>query len=242
MPTIYDRRFLPVKLILFDIDSTLVSVARPVIQSLTRRLLGEALDYHEALEGYELHGKTDRQIIRELREIAGDATDGGGGNGDVGSAMERMIVEHWRDHLNEETVELMPGVTALLDDLDARDDVALGLLTGNLEESAHLKLAIHDLDRYFPFGAYGSDSERRVELPPIALDRARMHHGIAIEYDRTLIVGDSHRDIECARAWGIRALAVATGSLDLDTLRSHGPDAAVESLLDRTYLDTFLDD
>lgn len=239
MPTIYDRRFLPVKLILFDIDSTLVSVARPVIDALPRRLLADALDYHEPIEGFELHGKTDPQIIRELRAIAGANGDG---EAEDLRVMEGMIIEHWQAHLNVQTVELLPGVESLLDDLVARDDVALGVLTGNLEVSAHLKLSIHGLGRFFPFGAYGSDAERRVELPPIALDRARAHYRSPMAFERTLIIGDSHRDIECARAWGIRALAVATGSLDIDTLRSHGPDAAVETLLDRSYLDTFLDD
>lgn len=225
------------KLILFDIDSTLVSVDRAVTRELTRWLLAEALDYHEALESFELHGKTDRQIIRELREIAGAASDTEAPDVDL---MERMIVEHWREHLTPATVTLLPGVRPLLEDLGRRHDVALGVLTGNLEESAGLKLSIHDLAGYFPFGAYGSDSDRRIDLPPIALQRARAHHGRELEFSSTLIIGDSHRDIECARPWGIRTLAVATGSLDIEALRSHGPDAAVESLLDRSYLDTFL--
>jgi phosphoglycolate phosphatase len=225
-----------VKLILFDIDSTLVSVDRDVSSELTRWLMAEVLDYHEPLDGFELHGKTDRQIIRELRAIAG----AGAGSTIEGERMESMIVEHWRSHLTRETVRLMPGVQALLDDLDTRDDVALGVLTGNLEESARIKLAVHALERYFPFGAFGSDAERRVDLPPIALERARAHLGADLGYSSTIIVGDSHRDIECARAWGIRTLAVATGSLDVETLRAHNPDAAVESLLDRSYLDTFL--
>jgi phosphoglycolate phosphatase len=224
-----------VKLILFDIDSTLVRVSRRVTHELTTALLA-AIDYHETLESYELHGKTDRQVIRELCDVAGVAADAGPDR----SSLEELIVRHWHAHLGRETLALMPGVVPLLDDLAARDDVALGVLTGNLEEAAWLKLAVHDLARYFPFGAFGSDAEHRVDLPPIALERARAHHRASFEYSSTLIVGDSHRDIECARAWGIRVLTVATGSLDVEALRSHGPEAVVDTLLDRSYLDTFL--
>jgi phosphoglycolate phosphatase-like HAD superfamily hydrolase len=232
---IYYRVHFTMKLILFDIDSTLVRVARPVIRELTRTLLA-AVDHHEPLDAYELHGKTDRQVIRELRAVAGVDAD----TGPDAHAMERLIIAFWHTHLSRDTVELLPGVVALLEDLRARGDVALGVLTGNLEEGARLKLAIHGLDEYFRFGAYGSDADNRIDLPPIALRRARAAYGVPFESSSTLVVGDSNRDIDCARAWGLRTLAVATGSLDVQTLREHGPDAAVETLLDRSYLDTFL--
>jgi phosphoglycolate phosphatase len=231
----YNRSRFPLKLILFDIDSTLVRVERTVIAALLRDLLA-AVDHHAPIEDFDVHGKTDRQILRELRELAGV-----GGDHDADrDAMERLIIDHWRAHLDATTVELMPGVVPLLEDLSRRDDVALGLLTGNLEEAAWLKLDIHELSHYFRFGAFGSDSERRNDLPPIALQRAADAHGRRFDVASTLIIGDSNRDIECAAAWGIRSLAVATGSLDADALRSHGPDAVVDTLDDRTYLDTFL--
>ena len=155
--------------------------------------------------------------------------------------MEELLIEGWRRHLDETNVELLPGVRDLLERLSRMDNVRLGLLTGNVEAGARLKLAPHDLNRYFPHGSFGSDAIDRNQLPPIALERATAHEGYPFTFGQTLIIGDSHRDIACARAWGISALAVATGVLSLDTLLGHAPDAACDTLLESDFIFEFIE-
>lgn len=225
------------KLILFDIDGTLVRVRHEVTDGIINDILRDALGYHGDIGDVELHGKTDRQIMLELCRAVGSPEEE---HHERCRAMEDLLIEGWRRHLSTETVALLPGVAELLEELSRRDDVQLALLTGNVEAGARMKLAPHDLNRYFPFGSYGSDAVDRVELPPIALERARAHSGVNFDFSDTLIVGDSHRDIACARAWGINALAVATGSLTLDDLLGYSPDAACSSLVESEYIFEFI--
>jgi phosphoglycolate phosphatase-like HAD superfamily hydrolase len=225
-----------VKLILFDVDGTILRVRRQITRDLIASLLRDVLGLTHGAEGFDLHGKTDRQIVRELCEIAG-------AHGSVqhhAAEMERLIVDHWRAHLRPDTVELLPGAVDTIELLDARDDVALGLLTGNLEEGARLKLAQHELNRHFPIGAFGSDADHRTDLPRIALDRAAAWYGRPFAADDSLIIGDSFRDIECARSAGMHVLAVATGNMDRNELSSYDPDYVCDTLQDRTFLEHFL--
>jgi len=225
------------KLILFDIDGTLIRVRADAHRRAIDELLGTLFDHHDGSPPVEMHGKTDRQIFLEIAGILGiDSATAEERVSDLDSALCAV----WDRHLDASSVIVLEGVRELLDDLSARDDLRLGLLTGNLESCARRKLAPHGLDQYFPFGAFGSDAIDRNDLPPIALDRARTLHGLDIDFDRTLIIGDSHRDIACARAWGIRSLAVATGSLSVEDLLRHEPDAVCASLRDNSYIMNFL--
>jgi phosphoglycolate phosphatase len=110
--------------------------------------------------------------------------------------------------------------------------VTLGLLTGNLERGARLKLAPPDYNRYFPFGAFGSDSADRYALPPIAVNRALERTGRRFEGKSIVIVGDSVHDVACGRSLGVRAVAVATGPTRPERLAAEGPDAILESFAD----------
>lgn len=225
------------KLILFDIDGTLVHVRRDVLVGVLGDVVRHGTGHAEGVEGIELHGKTDRQIMLEICAAAGvDAAEAH----DRCTMMTDRLLEAWTHVLDAETVEVLPGVAGLLEHLASRDDVRLGLLTGNLEPAARMKLAPHDLNRYFAVGAYGSDAIDRADLPPIALARASALDGRAFTAAETLIIGDSHRDIACAHASGIRALAVATGSLTIDDLLAHNPDGICASLEDHEYVFEFL--
>ena len=118
-----------------------------------------------------------------------------------------------------------PGISALLAELARDPRVTLALLTGNLERGARLKLAPPDYNRYFPFGAFGSDSADRYALPRIAVDRAREHTGRLFEGKSVVIVGDSIHDVACGRALGVRSVAVATGITSPERLAAENPDA-----------------
>jgi phosphoglycolate phosphatase-like HAD superfamily hydrolase len=130
-------------------------------------------------------------------------------------------------------VEAKPGVKALLAGLAADSRVTLGLLTGNIEPNARLKLAPLDANRYFPFGAFGSDHEDRRRLPEVAVARALAATGAAFAGGEIVIVGDSIHDVLCGRHLGVRAVAVATGKTTEEALRAVEPHALLASFADR---------
>jgi phosphoglycolate phosphatase-like HAD superfamily hydrolase len=124
---------------------------------------------------------------------------------------------------------IMPGVQPLIATLERRDDVVLALLTGNFRDSARIKLEHFDLWRPFRFGAFADDATDRNLLVPIALQRAR-DAGHDPRHERVIVIGDTPLDVECAKAGGVRALGVATGSHSVDELRDAGAYTALEDL------------
>ena len=219
-----------VKLVLFDIDGTILwsdGAGRRAMQSALTTVFGTAGDPR-----YRYDGKTDRQIVRELMRQAGH--DDGRIDRDMDALLEHYL-DGLRDELSsgERRSELLPGVRELLDALESRDDVVLGLLTGNLEEGAKAKLGAVGIDfARFRVNAFGSDHEHRPELPAVAQRRAREELGLHVEGERIIVIGDTPADIECGRTLGARAIAVATGRYDVEALRAHGPAAVFEDLTD----------
>lgn len=217
------------RLVLFDIDGTLISAGR-VARDAILRSLKESFDWastsdHEDRGRFDFSGKTDPQIVRELvlEHVGRDRFERG-----LTRALEIYLAELERQLLPG-TVVPKPGIAALLERLAADPRVTLGLLTGNLERGARLKLAPPDFNRYFPFGAYGSDSSDRYELPPIAVERAFETTGRRFAGKSVVIVGDSIHDVACGRALGVRAVAVATGITSPERLAAEKPDALFES-------------
>jgi phosphoglycolate phosphatase-like HAD superfamily hydrolase len=216
------------RLVLFDIDNTLLSaggVTARTFEAALREVFGTVGDAAR----YDYSGKTDPQIVRELMQGAGISD----------AEIERrrpLALSRYRERLAEslrpEHVQAKPGVLPLLEALDRRSSVTLGLLTGNLEPTARLKLAPLDANRYFAFGAFGSDDEDRYRLPPIALARAREAVGFPFEGPEVVIVGDSVHDVLCGRELGVRAVAVATGKTPPDRLAEAGPDALLTDFSD----------
>jgi phosphoglycolate phosphatase-like HAD superfamily hydrolase len=132
-----------------------------------------------------------------------------------------------------ESVAVYAGVHALLDTLEARRDVVVGLLTGNIEGGAHAKLEAAAVGRArFRVGAFGSDHERRDALPAIARDRAARLLGRDVAGDSLVIIGDTPTDIACGRSVCARAIAVATGHYSVDALAEHQPAAVFADLSD----------
>jgi phosphoglycolate phosphatase len=213
------------RLILFDIDGTLLwgGPAKHAFVDAMMETYGTPGD-HELVS---FAGKTDPQIARELLVGVGLEAE------EIERGFERLwhrYLTHLEERLREDPVEVLPGVAALLDALAEHDDVGVGLLTGNIEGGARLKLDSGGLWGRFTFGSYGSDHEERDELPAIAVLRARALWGEAVRAEHAIIVGDTPRDVACGRAGGTRTLAVATGSYSIGELEAVGPDHALEDL------------
>jgi phosphoglycolate phosphatase len=216
------------RLVLFDIDGTLLSASGVSARAL-EAALEETFGTAGPARGYDYSGKTDPQIVRELMR-------GAGFDDPVIDARRPLALERYRACLAEwirpEHVRAKPGVLPLLEALGREPGVTLGLLTGNLEPCARLKLEPIGANRFFAFGAFGSDDEDRYRLAPVALARAREATGIAFEGREAVIVGDSVHDVLCGRGVGVRAVAVATGKTAASTLAEAGPDALLPDFSD----------
>jgi phosphoglycolate phosphatase-like HAD superfamily hydrolase len=125
-----------------------------------------------------------------------------------------------------------PGARELIEHLVARSDVALGLVSGNLERTARLKLEAVDLSRHFATGAFGSDSRHRADLVELALRRCRARSGVDFDPTRTWVIGDTPDDVASGRAHGARTLGVATGRFSRRELRECGADAVLDDFAD----------
>jgi phosphoglycolate phosphatase-like HAD superfamily hydrolase len=217
---------------LFDIDGTLLSAGRVARDAILRSLkTSYGWSYspdHEDRGKFDFSGKTDPQIVRELvlEDVGRERFEEG-----LSRALE-IYLEELERQLAPGTVVEKPGITPLLERLAAEPRVTLGLLTGNLERGARLKLSPPGFNRYFPFGAFGSDSSDRYELPPVAVRRALDHTGQRFEGKSVVIVGDSIHDVACGRSLGVRSVAVATGVTSAETLAAERPDALFENFTD----------
>ena len=205
------------RVVLFDIDGTLLrsGVGKRAMERAMLATVGTTGE-----PGHRYDGKTDRQIVREALRWAG--LDDAAINAQM-PAIEARYVEALHDELSREHgVTLLPGVLPLLDAVDARADMTMGLLTGNIAAGAAAKLAAVGLDAgRFRIGAFGSDHEHRNELPAIAQSRARALLAREVAGEALVIVGDTPSDIACGRGVGARAVAVATGHFSVSELAAH---------------------
>ena len=181
---------------------------------------------------YRYDGKTDMQIVRDLMRLEGHEDA-------VIDARMNVLLDDYVSGLHEELetrstqVHRFDGVLELLDALEARPDRTLGLLTGNIEVGARAKLRAAGIDpSRFTVCAFGSDHEVRGELPAIAQRRAKEQLGLQVGGDALVIIGDTPADIDCTRAIGARAIAVATGRYSMEELARHDPVAVFPDLCD----------
>jgi phosphoglycolate phosphatase-like HAD superfamily hydrolase len=210
-----------VRLFLFDVDGTLVT-ARGAGRAAIGRALAKIYGTTGPIETYDFRGRTDPRIVLDLMRDAGvpDAT--------IGERLDACLTAYVAELTDEigdgSRVQVMPGVADLVRALARRDDAVVGLLTGNVEGGARVKLAPTGLWDHFRVGAFGSDDIDRRKLPAVACGRARAVMGREFPFDRVTIIGDTPLDVDCARACGAVAVAVATGYHAHDELAACDPD------------------
>jgi phosphoglycolate phosphatase len=214
------------KLLLFDIDGTLLLTGRAGEHAL-RLALKERFGVDDDLSGISFAGSTDGAIARQMfaphnipptAENIADLFDG--------------YVRNLALELPRREGRVLPGIVELLEVLHGREDCVLGLLTGNIERGAELKLSHYGVWDYFEFGAFADDHVDRNKLGPVAHSRAVEKHGTGFEPEDVFVLGDTPRDIDCARAAGFVAVAIATGSWGKEALAAHKPDFLFGDLSD----------
>ena len=217
------------KVLLFDIDGTLVLTGRAGVRAMNRAC-EQVIGHSNALDGVAVAGRTDWIILHDALRAIGHEMDE-----DLFARLRDTYVTLLREEIllpGEGVKAVMPGVAGLLDALRARPDVFLALLTGNFEEGARIKLEHFDLWRYFKCGAFGDDAADRNALVPFALDRARACGLDGIAPEDVFVVGDTPHDVACARAVGAVPVGVATGSFSVADLRGSGADIVFPDLCD----------
>jgi len=217
------------RLVLFDIDGTLIDSGGAGTRSLNSAFQ-ELFSLEDAFHGIRMSGKTDTEIIKEAllkHEISID------GNLD---AVVNTYLKNLEKEIQNKRKHVKPGVHELLERLSSKRHIGLGLLTGNLEPGARIKLESLDLNRYFSSGAFGSDDEDRNNLLPIAVKRFEELFRKSIEIYNCIIVGDTPRDVACAHIYQALCIGVATGSYSFEELVEAGADYVVKDLSDHSEL------
>lgn len=222
------------KLILFDIDGTLISTGGAGTRSLNKAF-EEILGIKNAFKNFEMAGKTDIQIVKEGLMLLGIEPSMSLVNELIASYLKNLRVE-----INNNSKHLKPGVKEFLEFIYYELKYPLGLLTGNVEQGARIKLEPFGLNSFFSVGAFGSDHEDRNQLLPIAKYRFSKKFNYSIEFHQCIVIGDTPRDVACAKPYGAKVVAVATGPYSIKELQKTDADIVVETLLETSKILTLL--
>jgi phosphoglycolate phosphatase-like HAD superfamily hydrolase len=214
-----------IKAVLFDIDGTLL-VTGGAGAVAWQRAFRELHEVDANISEHTRAGMTDPEIVEIIfREVIGRD----GSEAERAQAIAGYLGQLEQAVADSEGYEVMPGIEQLLPRL-ASDGVLLGIVTGNVEAAAHIKLARAGLNRFFSFGGYGSDSRDRTELTKRAVERGGEVSGTPLELDATIGVGDTPRDVSACHGAGIRVVGVATGAYSVAEQREAGADWAIETV------------
>ena len=212
------------KFILFDIDHTLIDSGGSGALALNLAFQ-DVTGIPNGFAGIGFAGKTDLKIIRDaLEKHHIEIQDGW-----LGRFLDVYLI-HLRTATARGAGHIKPGVSDLLDALIEDQDFRLGLLTGNIEEGARTKLEPFALNPFFPVGAFGSDSEDRNALLPLAVQRLAANSSTSVKYVDCVVIGDTPLDVVCAKVHGARSVAVATGPCALEILRETDAGLVVRDL------------
>jgi phosphoglycolate phosphatase len=214
------------RLLLFDIDGTLIHSGGAGMEAL-KRALKERFKIDDDLEDIEIAGMTDSGIVINILEKHEIPT-----TPENITAFLDSYVHFLSKELPRRKGKLLPGVLDLLKKLKGRKSVVLGLLTGNLSRGAELKLDHYGVWHFFEFGAFADDHYDRNELGAFARARAKEKHGREFSSEEIDVIGDTPRDIACGKALGARTIAVATGTWSREKLAQHNPDYLIDDFSD----------
>jgi phosphoglycolate phosphatase len=222
-------------LLLWDIDGTLITTGGGGREAIRHALLNR-YGILDDLGDVQMAGRTDTSICMDISKKYETHSI------DVNELLEAYL-ECLPVILGQYKGKVHLGVKSILDWSHAHSEAHNALLTGNIKRGAFIKLGHYGLNQFFEFGAFGDDSSDRNDLGPIALDRARnlLKKDFHIEY--TWVIGDTPKDIACARALGCKVMAVATGDYTTKQLKSFEPDLLFEDFSDYktviTQLETY---
>jgi phosphoglycolate phosphatase-like HAD superfamily hydrolase len=216
------------KLILFDIDGTLVLTGGAGGRAMARAF-EDVFGLQHGMASISMAGRTDAWIVAQMA-----ANHGLPFTGDVFDRFHEAYIGYLREEIHKPGPQkgVLPGVRAVLEALQSHTGAHLALLTGNFERGAQIKLEYFDLWRYFGAGAFGDRTHDRNSLLETALARVAAVGGPSVTPADTVVVGDTPLDVAVAVAGGARSLAVATGSYSVEALRESGADVVVEDLMD----------
>lgn len=214
------------KLLLWDIDGTLITTQRAGRRALSRTLK-VIFSISSDLDFLDMAGRTDPFILQQIAKQFG-LTSTEKSTHDFYEAYFGFLQEE----LSSGIGKAHPGILEILEAARQRSDISQGLLTGNLERGAKIKLVQYDLWRYFEFGAFGNDGVTRNELGPHALRRATRLHGVNFTPDNVFVIGDTPHDVACGKAIGARTIAVATGGATFEELAACEPTVVLRDFSD----------
>lgn len=224
-------------LILFDIDGTLILSGRAGLRGMNAAF-AQLYGRSDAMDGVSFAGRTDRAIVLDVfRPWMPHAAEA-----DVFALREvycERLVEEIRKPVKDPS-GILPGVSRMLASLAKRPDIAVGLLTGNFERSAAIKLGHFGLGPEFRFGAFGDHHVDRRRLVPIALEAAKAAGYAIPRSSRVILIGDTPLDVDCAHANGVSVVGVATGGYDRAALEQAGAHLTLDTLEDVDAFDRWL--
>lgn len=214
------------KLILFDIDGTLMRTAGIGRESMELAFL-KIFGIRNGFDKIQMMGRTDPAILKEAL-----ANNNISWSDKLVSRFKESYCDYFIESIQipRQGKHLCPGILDLLEALRENPNFIVGLLTGNWQETAEIKLEYFGIDHFFQVGAFADDSETRDELLPFALRRATEKTGVEIHPSQAWIVGDTPLDVQCAEPHGALTLAVATGFHSKEDLEKTNPDFVFENL------------
>lgn len=222
------------KLILFDIDGTIMDSGGAGTRAMDTAFR-ELFSVSNAFETISMAGKTDLQILREGFELHAIKHSNG-----VVPEFYRIYLRYLKENMKDSGGHIKPGIREVLRELQAQKEFVLGLLTGNIEEGARIKLDFFGLNDYFNIGAFGSDDEDRDRLLPVAVDKLFKRDSLKMSFRDCIVIGDTPRDVSCSKPYGAFSIAVATGPYSAATLSAAGADVVFDDLSDtEDFLEIF---
>lgn len=203
---------------LFDIDGTLLNsggAGQAAMEAALKTMFGA----HDPVHGISTAGRTDRAIVTDLFSFFEiDFSEA------VWNEFLEAYLKELPTHLATRDGSVLPGVVEILEALDVREDVVLGLLTGNFARGAQAKLSHFQIDHYFPFGGFGDVHHHRNDVAREAVKMLKEYHPDPFHPDQVWVIGDTPADVECGRAIGAKVIAVATGLYSGEELQAAAPD------------------